>query len=176
MTGIVQPVLFEPEQVSALCRTPYPNHPHGCPNFGKKKGCPPAVVHLRDYLDLTQPVHAIWTTFDLGAHRERMMQAHPQWTCRQLDCCLYWQPKARKNLGREIVRFLSEGDHHHLVVVGNPEAAGVNLTDTMKSIGIDLEWPPDKTTYQIALVGTLNMSERITQCSSASWDQEHCSS
>lgn len=160
MTGIVQPVLFEPEQVSALCCTPYPNHPYGCPNFGKKKGCPPGVVHLRDYLDLTHSVYAIWTTFDLGDHRERMKQAHPQWTRRQLDCCLYWQPGARKNLSREIVRFLSEDEHRHLVVVSNPEASGVNLTETMKGIGISLEWPPDKVTYQIVLAGTMNLGQR----------------
>jgi hypothetical protein len=32
-----------------------------------------------------------------------------------------------------------------------PEAHGLNVTATMKSIGIELEWPPKTVTYQIAL-------------------------
>jgi hypothetical protein len=38
-------------------------------------------------------------------------------------------------------------------VVNNPEAQGVNLTETMKNVGIILEWPPEKLAYQIVLSG-----------------------
>lgn len=39
-------------------------------------------------------------------------------------------------------------------VVLTPEAHGVNLTETMRSAGIVLEWPPDRLAYQIVLAGT----------------------
>jgi len=34
-----------------------------------------------------------------------------------------------------------------------PEAMGVNVTETMKRVGIELEWPPVNVAYQIALAG-----------------------
>ena len=37
-----------------------------------------------------------------------------------------------------------------------PEGAGVNITTTMKSIGIDLEWPPKRYAYQVVLAGKKN--------------------
>jgi len=40
-----------------------------------------------------------------------------------------------------------------LIIIKNPEGAGVNCTATMKKIGIKMEWPPIKYTYQIVLAG-----------------------
>lgn len=34
-----------------------------------------------------------------------------------------------------------------------PEGSGVNITETMKNVGINLEWPPKNYTYQIVLAG-----------------------
>ena len=36
-------------------------------------------------------------------------------------------------------------------IVKTPEGAGINITDTMKRVGIELEWPPTTKTYQIVL-------------------------
>ena len=80
-----------------------------------------------------------------------MRGKHSNWSKRQLECCLYWQGTARKSLKKKIGEFLCS--HSSLFIVSCPEASGVNLTATMKQIGIDLEWPPKEYTYQIVLAG-----------------------
>ena len=138
--------------VRALCRTPYPGHKTGCPNFGDTKGhpmCPPKAPMIGKVLDLSQPVIAVYNAFDFGSYIEMMRKKHPSWTERQLACCLYWQPKQRRILKQEVRRFLKETPGMH--VCGTPEACGVNLTETMRSAGIELEWPPRTVAYQIVL-------------------------
>lgn len=145
--------------VRNLCFCPYGldektkcySHPKGCPNYGKKKGCPPLTPIIYEILDLSKPVFAIWNVFDFAEHCKRMQAKHLQWSKRQIECCLYWQPKARKQLKNKITKFLSEWPNY--TIVGNPEGAGVNLTATMKTICIELEWPPVTRTYQIVLGG-----------------------
>ena len=138
-----------------LCRKPYPLHPRGCPNYGKKASCPPRRPMLEDILDMTKPVWAIWGTFDFGGHVARMTEAHPEWSQRQAECCLYWQGGARKRLREvHVPKFQTEEDLFcQLEIVYIPEAAGVNVTVTMEGIGEHLEWPPVTVTYQIALAG-----------------------
>lgn len=143
-------------QVKNLCCHPYPNHPHGCPNYGKKKGCPPQVGYIGQTLDQSKPVYIIWNVFDFKSHVAKMMLAHPGWTERQVQCCLYWQPRARKALEKEIDLFHAE--HPDTTVIRNPEAMGVNVTGTMYSIGHLLQWPPRTKTYQVAIAGTLLQS------------------
>ncbi len=75
------------------------------------------------------------------------------WSERQLACCLYWQGTARKAL-RELLRWFLHRSGKGLCVIACPEAAGVNITATMKSIGVELEWPPRTVTYQVVLAGT----------------------
>lgn len=137
--------------IRMLCVKPYPNHPRGCPNFFKKKGCPPTCPTIDKTLDLAKPVYAIYNIFDFKAHTDKMRKKHPEWTQRQVECCLYWQGTARKQLKAEIKKFLEEFPGMKIVDV--PEAQGVNLTETMKRAGIRLEWPPVNVTYQIALAG-----------------------
>jgi len=137
--------------VRDLCSKLYPNHPKGCPNFGKKEGCPPAAPRITDTLDFAQPVYAIWNRFDFGEHVERMREKHPDWSQRQLECCLYWQGTARKALREVVERFTHI--YPSRCVVMCPEAQGVNITETMKQVGVDLEWPPKVYTYQVALAG-----------------------
>ncbi len=156
----VTPVLDE--SVRDLCCRPYPGHPKGCPNWGKRDTCPPAAPLLQDILTLVEPVFAVWNRFDLAAHVARMRERHPGWSDRQLYCCLCWQGTARKQLRAKIKCFLHEQNlanaldlkyHVDLLVVGCPEACGVNVTATLASIGITLEWPPRVWAYQVVLVG-----------------------
>lgn len=84
-------------------------------------------------------------------HVEKLREKHPLWSYRKLACCLYWQGKARKQLREIVDLFLNENPGYK--VIYTPEACGVNVTATMESIGINLEWPPDKTTYQVAIAG-----------------------
>ena len=137
--------------VRALCIKPYIGHLKGCPNFGKKDICPPISPLITDVFDMDKPIYAIYNKFNFGAHVTKMKEKHPNWTIRQLECCLYWQGSARKQLKNEIVSFLKEHKEYHVLVC--PEACGVNITETMAQIGINLEWPPKTNAYQIALAG-----------------------
>jgi predicted metal-binding protein len=143
----VTPV-YEP-RVRGLCVKPYALHPKGCPNFDSKAGCPPGAPQLPAAFDLSRPCFAIYGVFDLAAHVERMRAAHPAWSDRQLTCCLYWQPAARKVLESEIAKFLVE--HPEMEANRCPEALGMNVTATMAAAGVELEWPPRTKTVQVAL-------------------------
>lgn len=139
------------KKMRALCVKSYPGHPEGCPQFDKKQGCPPSAKFFEDVYDLNQPVYAIWNIFDMESHVKRLKEKHPLWSERQLKCCLYWQPGARKKLTEEITSFLKEFPDYH--VTRCPEAMGVNVTYTMRKLGIELEWPPEINAYQIAMGG-----------------------
>lgn len=149
---LVKPVINE--AVRSLCHKRYPGHPHGCPNYGKNPRCPPQAPLITDTLDFAKPIYAVYNVFELGKHVEWMRSRHPQWSLRQLRCCLYWQSRARKQLREHLVQFVTRSPGLELTVVACPEAQGVNVTQTMRNAGIELEWPPVMLTYQIALVGT----------------------
>lgn len=142
-----------------LCTKRYPNHPHGCPNYGEYDSCPPKCGMLGDVFDLEKPFWVLWTAFNLEAHVSRMREKQPKWTYRQLSCCLYWQGTVRKYLREESEEWMQRAktafpDHmDKLRLITCPEAMGVNVTATMKSIGVKLEWPPKKKTRMIYLVG-----------------------
>lgn len=161
---LVKPVLDL--SVRELCKRPYTNHPKGCPNYGKKKGCPPQALLLNEVLDLAEPVWAVWVKFDLAAHRERMRGKHPNWSRRQLDCLLYWQGTVLKELRHKVCNFctmrLLYKQSKNLDAYYCPEAMGVNVTETMRQIGVELEWPPKISVRKIALVGTPLQSGRKT--------------
>lgn len=142
--------VFEPE-VRKLCARPYPGHPRGCPNFGKRPTCPPAAPLLFDRFHRSGEFWLVWNRFDFGAHVARMREKHPRWSERQLRCCLYWQPAARKALHQQIRRFMLV--HPGLAWTPCPEALGVNVTETLRRLGVPLEWPPTVSAYQVALAG-----------------------
>jgi len=158
--ALVKPVIDL--SVRSLCVAPYPDHKKGCPNFNHKLGCPPKAKKIYELINLDKPIYAVWNRFDLGAHVEKMCEKHPDWSERQLYCCLWWQPKARKQLKLRIMaamrglkELMAEGltTEGRLVLVACPEAAGVDVTKTMANIGIELEWPPRKYAYQVVLIG-----------------------
>jgi predicted metal-binding protein len=143
--------------VRRLCREPYPGHPKGCPNWNKKAGCPPQAPFLYNVIDRYQPIYVVWNRFDLGAHVARLKKAHPKWSPRQLTCCLYWQGTARKELRQKVLDEIADLDlcaySRSVEILYCPEACGLNVTATMKNIGIDLEWPPKRYAFQVALIG-----------------------
>lgn len=136
-----------------LCATPYEGHPFGCPNYGKRKTCPPEAPYIDKIMDLNGPMFVIWNEFDLASHVSKMKTAHPDWKDRQLYCCLYWQGTARKQLEQEIQRFCNE-HREDFAILRCPEATGVCVTETMKLIGVTLEWPPINKAFQVAIAGT----------------------
>ena len=137
--------------VRKLCRRPYPLHPKGCPNYNKKKGCPPTSLPITKLLNLNKNTYAIWNKFNFWKHRTRMLSLHPRWSDRQTECCLYWQGRARKQLQLECLKFRQT--HPNQLILKVPESHGINVTATMLKIGIELEWPPINFTYQVAIAG-----------------------
>ncbi len=152
----VEPVIDY--SVRNLCSNEYYNHPNGCPNFDKKqRGCPshPDTKLFDKYFNLSYPIYAIYNIFDLKSHVENMRIKQPTWSEHQLYCVLYWQTKARKQLHKYIDEFLQEHPGYEVddLEKPRPEAMGVNITKTMKNVGIILEWMPRNIAYQIALAG-----------------------
>lgn len=137
--------------VRKLCLHPYPGRPHGCPNYGLKKRCPPNAILFEDFFDMKKPFYAIINVFDLRSHVERMKQRHPNWSEKQLRNCLYWQKTARKALKRAIFEFYKDNKEYRISVC--PEGMGVNVFSTLNKIGIHMEWPPKDIAYQVAIAG-----------------------
>jgi len=146
---LIKPVIDM--KVRDLCQKPYHGHPKGCPNYNHKKGCPPNSIPILKLLNLNKKIYVIWNKFSFLKHCQRIESIHPKWSIRQIECCLYWQQKARSQLQNEILKFRQ--DHPNNCVLYPPESHGVNVTDTMKIIGIKLEWPPVNFTYQVAIAG-----------------------
>ncbi len=137
--------------IRKLCKRPYQGHPKGCPNYNKKEGCPPKSLPISKLLNLNKKIYVIWNMFDFYKHCQRMKSIHSNWSVRQVECCLYWQGRARKQLQIEILKFRQHHLNHQ--VVYPPESYGVNVTATMQTLGIELEWPPKIFAYQIAIAG-----------------------
>jgi len=137
--------------VRAYCKLPYPGHPQGCPNFNKRDICPPKAPLIDKIIDISKPVYCIINRFDLNAHASAMRARHPNWSEKQIFCCLYWQGKARKQLRLKVNDFL--GSHPDYIALYCPEGSGVDLVATVKQFGLEFEWPARKYAYQVALVG-----------------------
>lgn len=141
--------------VRDLCYRPYPNHPKGCPNYGKRGFCPPKCPQIEDWFDILEGFWVVWIIFDFATHRRNMRRKHPDWSQRQIDCCLYWQGTANKMLREEVadMEYYLEGRGGDWHVTFCPEAMGVNVTATMKNLGVKLEWPPETVVYKVAIIG-----------------------
>src|SRR6056300_1179316 len=144
-----------------LCRARYHNHPKGCPNYGKRPDCPPCEL-VNDKFDLDMPMWVIYTEFPVGEFAERMRVNHPEWehTPRQWYNCIRWQGTARKQHKIDIRSFKwAMRKIPDLHVDTNPEARGINVTEVMKQVGIDLEWnyhenhDPERKTYRVSIAG-----------------------
>jgi len=136
------------------CRLPYPNHPKGCPNYGKKFMCPPNCPKINEWCDLSSKMWLVCVPFNIEEHANNMKLAHPHWTDRQVRCLLYWQPKVNKELAEATYFFAS---HKGADVVLNgvaycPEAMGVNVIQTARDCGLPIEVHPQKIVYKISLV------------------------
>jgi predicted metal-binding protein len=80
----------------AWCRLPYPNHPNGCPNFGKSEECPPKAPLFEAIIK--PPFTLVAVRFNLEEHVRKMKEKHPNWSEKKTKCLLYWQRKVNKRL------------------------------------------------------------------------------
>ena len=156
MNAEIKPIINE--KIQRLCVTPYYNHPRGCPNYNHKYGCPPNAPLLSEVVFMDRPIWFVWTEFNLADHRAIMRHKHPYWSRRQLDCLLYWQPKARKHLRWVVSKFIKK--HYGLSANYCPEAMGVNVTETIKQAGVILEWPPENIVRMVALIATQKQGQQ----------------
>ena len=120
----------------SMCIRPYHNHPKGCPNFGKKEGCPPNVPMFDQVYDLTKPIYLIINEFNLLEHVENMKKIHPDWSSYQLYNSRYWQGKSISINKKVSYAWLNE--HPNLVLTNWVENMGVDLIQTLKEVDIDL--------------------------------------
>ncbi len=137
------------KKIRTLCLCPYHAHPHGCPNFGIHKDCPPNVRFFPKIFD-ERDVYIAAVSLDFKTYVERRKQIHPMWTERALKNPRHWQGYLRsvlKKFTNEQKEKLPEGYE----LLTNPEAMGVNLTQTCSNVGLVLEWPPERKVYKIAL-------------------------
>ena len=83
-----------------------------------------------------------------------MESKHPNWSQRQIDCCLYWQGSLNKKLREEVFQLMRYRFPSSYKASFCPEAMGMNVTATLKNLGIKLEWPPETIVYKVAIIGT----------------------
>jgi len=134
-----------------LCRRPYPGHPHGCPNFGRKPGCPPRQPLIDQVLDFSRPVYVIWVELNLTSWVKRMAGLHPKLkTYAQRANLRYWQPGLRSQLNSIVSRATRDG---LIEIAVGPEAHGVNASALMRLVGVKLEWPPKRLVCKVVLAG-----------------------
>ena len=61
--------------IQGLCKTPFYGHSKGCPNHGKKEGCPPQKM-IDSVFDMEKEMYIIATEYPLGEFAERMRKEH----------------------------------------------------------------------------------------------------
>lgn len=130
------------------CLLPYPGHPKGCPNYGKKWCCPPKAKLLGDWLGDYKKAMLICVEFNLKEHQEKMLERHPHWSLRQARCLLYWQARVNKKLEEATWRFAPDTLNG---VTYCPEAMGLNVIATAQAAGLPIKTKPDNIIYKISL-------------------------
>ena len=144
------------DKVSDWCRIPYPNHPKGCPNYGKKPRCPPNAPKIEEYFDISKPLYLVHSEFDLSKHVQEMKDKHPTWSDLQCRCVLYWQSRSRKQLMKR-VEYTMIKNRMLTAFTDCPEGMGLNVYATARLVGLKLEKIHNLSICRhVALVGTRN--------------------
>jgi len=142
-------IIFDTRSMGVWCKLKYPNHPKGCPNFGKKITCPPFTKKIFDLID--PPFYIITEEFNLEHQKKRMSKQHPEWSEKQCKNLLYWQKGVMKKLREEANSFLLT--KKNMMVLETPEANGVNVFKTCKKLGIEISKNPQKLVIKVMIIG-----------------------
>lgn len=134
--------LVHAPRVRDWCKLPYPNHPHGCPNYGQNKhrlidGCPPYSCYVTEKFDVDRPLYIVFSEFDLQAYVYRKKLQHPNRTDKQVRCVLYWQGISKAQLRRRFDYAVSILKTDAFAFA--PESLGVNVYVTCLKSGLKLE-------------------------------------
>jgi len=150
--------IFITPKTREWCKLPYPGHPQGCPNYGKKDECPPHAPIVSDFIDLTKPHFFAIHAFDLKAFSERMTKDHLTWSNRKSKCSRYWQGHVNSLLKREIEKKIGKNQIYTLVF----EAMSGNIFRTLLSLGIPIRRNPQEIVFKVALIGTPYNTNQLT--------------
>ncbi len=137
------------QAIRELCRRPYLRHPFGCPNYGKRKNCPPRAGFFLEFFE--EQVYVAAIRFNFEDYLAMRRQEHPKWTEKAIRNPRHWQGHVKSELKKFIAEELKNG-HRDSIVIFDPEAMGVNVTQTCREVGLKLEWPPKKFVFQVALI------------------------
>lgn len=143
-------IVLEPKARGLWCTLPYYNHPKGCPNFGKKVGCPPFSPKFEEVY--MQPFYMVMEFFDIETHVIKMKEKHPKWTEKQCRSLLYWQKNLNKKLENNANEFMKKLSTKNIELVKTPEAMGINMFETCKNVGVLLERNPKKMVIKIVII------------------------
>jgi predicted metal-binding protein len=150
------------DKTDLWCQLPYPNHKKGCPNYNKKKTCPPNVPHFKKIINNYRHFYLIYSIFNFKKYKELREIENPEFfnTPARLKCVLYWQGAVRKILKEYVKKILVDDnitnfyllscgsgfDDKYLGKFQNPlysmEAAGINVFKTLKNNNIEYELKP----------------------------------
>jgi hypothetical protein len=124
-------------EVIHLCKQPYYKHEGGCPNLGREKDCPP-VLHVKDEYDL-ESIHLFTIKFPFRDFTNSKREIHPNWNNRALINQRHWQSHLKYLLNSRWNEI--KGRYPEYEVIYNPEGQGINVEETLHSVGIYLDWP-----------------------------------
>ena len=146
LLGPVEPVMLGHRD--KMCCLPYPKHPRGCPKFGKCQACPPKAQRFSE-LYSPESIQIAVVIFDFAAYLRLRREQHPDWTERAIRNPRHWQGHLAAELRRRVSEMsLGSGERPDF----NPEAIGVDVTDTCARAGLDLEWPPVNKVCRVAII------------------------
>jgi hypothetical protein len=131
----------------SLCRLPYSWHSRGCPNYGVKGGCPP---HTKPFEYRFEPeARVVAVRFPIAEYARLRKLEHPDWTSGQLRNLRHWQGHLRSCL-REYLSSVELSRQDRILLT--PEGMCVNVFETCKRAGLELEWPPVNYVCCVALI------------------------
>ena len=144
-------VVFDERSFNGVwCKLSYSNHPKGCPNYGKKKTCPPFTEKY--YKKIDPPYFLIIQEFDIESHAKKMKKAHPSWSESQCRNLLYWQKGVVKKSKEKAYDF-AKSLGNEFIVLEVPEANGVHVFQTCRNVCVTIEPNPKKIIRKVMIVG-----------------------
>ena len=128
----------------------------------RKKDVPQTLNYWTKFFIFDKELFLIYTTFPIGQFAERMKELHPEWEKfpREMYNPRRWQSTARKEHREELKNFLEK--YPLLNYTSSPEAHGVNVTNLMKNIGINLNWvwPPEHNLENITYIVSIGGNKK----------------
>jgi hypothetical protein len=149
----IQPVTHSKGETIHLCTQHYYHNGTsntGCPNYNSGiEDCPPEAMHIKEAFR-KDSIHLLTVQFPFQEYIDIKKEKHPTWSNRALINQRHWQAHLKRLLDRYWERIKDRYPDH--VVIRNPEAMGVNVEETMKKLGIQLQWCEQNEKHEIVTI------------------------